>query len=306
MIERRVVLILGAGASNPYGYPIGSELVARILKTNFHNEIPGYFSHFGVGVEQLASFQKDLQYSMRTSIDAFLETNPQYQVLGKVAIALLLTQAENDQHLYSEGNQEDWYRYFSELVFRNCWGEGFEYNRFSIVSYNYDRSFEFAFFRALRRFYPHRTEEQCYELFCKIPILHPHGLIGSPKLIESLPGRSYSPISKFDELKDCVDSMRIISDDIDKDPVYIQIHQLLKQAEGIVFLGFGYNELNLSRLRLSEIADKEATFYGTCLGFTESEKRKLILEPLSGYKSPGLFSGNVLEFLRTHLELFLR
>ena len=33
MIETPTVLILGAGASKPYGYPIGSELKSRIISS---------------------------------------------------------------------------------------------------------------------------------------------------------------------------------------------------------------------------------------------------------------------------------
>jgi hypothetical protein len=312
MIRKSVVLVLGAGASKPYGYPVGSDLVALILKSNFQQVFPIYLKRFGDEVdrvaeaEQIVSFQTALRHSMRTSIDSFLETNHQYQELGKAVIALLLTQYENEQHLYPEDRREDWYRYFFELVFRDCTARQFPDNNFSIITYNYDRSFEFAFFRALRQLYPTLPETDIYQLFSRIPILHPHGMIGLPKLFSSQKGRLYAPISNFEEMIESVENIRIVSEDVEKDPIFRRIYVLLEGAEYIVFLGFGYNELNLRRLRLSEVANKEAEMYGTCLGFTKSEQTQFIIKPLSGYKDIQLFDGNVLAFLRTHLEVFLR
>ena len=305
MIAKSVVLILGAGASTPYGYPVGPQLIYNILHRNFDSEVENYGRSFGITKEKVERFQSDLRHSKRSSIDAFLETNPLYQPLGKFVISLVLTQHENEEYLYPTNMQEDWYQYFFELVFRDCSEVDFSKNRFSIVTYNYDRSFEFAFFRALRLFFSTLEESKCYELYSGIPISHPHGMIGAPKLLEDQPGRPYQPISHFEEVKESIESIRIVSEDVDRDPVFQKIHDQLREAECIVFLGFGFHPVNLERLKLSSVANKDAQVWGTSLGFTKSEEFKFIQRGFASYKSINLSDAKVLQFIRNHLELFL-
>lgn len=78
MIEKETVLILGAGASTDYGYPLGRTLIMSICK-----ELDDESNHFSELLEQCEfrqelrrDFREGLKQSNLPSIDAFLENRP--------------------------------------------------------------------------------------------------------------------------------------------------------------------------------------------------------------------------------------
>ena len=91
MIEKRVVFVTGAGASVPYGFPLGYKLVTELFAANIDQDLYVPLRDLGYRRDDIVGFRDDLLLSARTSIDAFLETNPKYLRLGKAVIALLLS-----------------------------------------------------------------------------------------------------------------------------------------------------------------------------------------------------------------------
>ena len=68
--------------------------------------------------------------------------------------------------------------------------------------------------------------------------------------------------------------IRVISDEeLDQAQEFTDAFAALSTASRIAFLGFGYAELNLRRLRVREI-DGKATIYGTCLGMNPETIKK--------------------------------
>ena len=65
--NKRLVFILGAGASADYGYPVGSDLSKTISKNRFPI-LENYYPSFDI-----ACFQQTFNKSGINSIDAFLE-----------------------------------------------------------------------------------------------------------------------------------------------------------------------------------------------------------------------------------------
>lgn len=105
MIKRKTVLILGAGASKAYGFPLGSEL-QKIIRDIFRA------GHFNQLLDD-CNFTQDLIESFRDalyrwppsmSIDAFLEgrLTDKERTLGKVLIALALLPNEQLNYLWDE------------------------------------------------------------------------------------------------------------------------------------------------------------------------------------------------------------
>ena len=72
MIKNPTVLILGAGASYPYRFPLGEEMVTGIL--NKMTAEPETF-YAGTRPGDLEDFKQKLRKADPTSIDAFLEGN---------------------------------------------------------------------------------------------------------------------------------------------------------------------------------------------------------------------------------------
>lgn len=274
MITRPTVLILGAGASIPLGFPSGEELVshiltvlekedpARTIKTTLERAMGIEGTPRAILAQALQSLEPDyvidnfreaLFYSGRQSIDTFLEHNPQFLTVGKMAIASVLVPLENEQTLFSA--KPNWYKLlFNHL---NTEFDEFAENKLSILTYNYDRSLEQFLLTALRNAYQDMEDEydRCWEQLSKIPIIHLHGVLGEfphsgPDELNHLE-RMYDSHLTCRDLRVCAETIRVISEDVADQPQFQQAHDLLRNADVICFLGFGWDPTNLSRLQIN-------------------------------------------------------
>src|SRR5258708_823314 len=98
MLERRTVFILGAGASAPYGFPIGSELVCEIVKgLAAEGTLRDQLLRAEFRAGDLDEFRDRLRVAGGTSIDFFLEDQHDDVVaIGKAAIAVQIRRAEHN------------------------------------------------------------------------------------------------------------------------------------------------------------------------------------------------------------------
>ena len=92
MITTPTVLVLGAGASVPYGFPSGLELLEQIngnleyLNHSWWNII----ERLEVTREEVSYFLQELLFSGQPSVDAFLEHRSEFLKVGKLVIALAI------------------------------------------------------------------------------------------------------------------------------------------------------------------------------------------------------------------------
>ena len=155
MITKPTVLILGAGASAPYGFPVGSRLRELILSRitdrvtlahigKLHN--PRNVSNF------LDSFKRSL-----LSIDAFLEHRQDYMEIGKACIAAILIPFEHPEYLYTQFSNDlnvkflcsPWYAHLVRRLTATTDPGDFHNHALSVITFNYDRSFEYAMLQSL-------------------------------------------------------------------------------------------------------------------------------------------------------------
>lgn len=265
MIESNTVLVLGAGASMPYGFPSGKNLKSKIYTTlkNRSNKILNELTVPNV----LRSFIDRLKYSPEESIDAFLEheTDEEIVKFGKMAIAATLLPYEQEETLFNnfsitEEKEENfnWYRYLWNQM--NTSFDDFEKN-LSIITFNYDRSLEYYLFTAMKHKYPGKKNDDYKNKLKDIPVIHVYGKLGK------LPWESAEdekpvpynydwnkPDNDIDTLfeKKCLiqnasKQIKIVHED--KEIIeHERIRELLNSKERIYFLGFGYHLINLSRL----------------------------------------------------------
>jgi hypothetical protein len=277
MIQTPTVLVLGAGASQPYGYPLGQDLVNGIVKdaADSHSamfqdlrNVPGA----DFVEETILSFGAALQASASLSIDAFLESRSDFTSIGRCAIASKLLRCE-DQHIFHE--KKDWYYYLFDKMRDSHRFESFGESKLSIVTFNYDRSLEFFLFRALKAG-SQKTHAECVQIFNKIPIIHVHGRLGSQVTVQD--GWPYgTPIAplhrsaKFlERLADFANEIKIIHETTASTPEFLSARVQLRNAERICFLGFGYHPLNVQRLLDGIPGLDRKHFY--CCGFGLSKK----------------------------------
>ena len=95
MITKPTVLVLGAGASIPYGYPSGENLVRDVVLSISNTAWKEIYNACGITDSEMYTFRSELHQSQKLSIDAFLEHRPEFLKAGKVAIALSLLSKES-------------------------------------------------------------------------------------------------------------------------------------------------------------------------------------------------------------------
>jgi hypothetical protein len=248
MISVPTVLILGAGASQPYGFPIGRDLLNQICVTPLHDEkFRDLLEECGAEVEQVEEFIDGLKHSGYGSVDAYLETKPQYANVGKLLISFHLIPCENGQLLFPpHQNRGSWYEYLLNKL--EPGSQQFQDNQLRILTFNYDRSLEHYLYTVFK--YRHgKKDEIAAELLAQIPIIHLHGSLGSYP-VDQPGGREYVRTLDGHSLKVAAQSIRIVSDTEDSFEYFSTAVRWLNHAERIYFLGFGYNRESIRRLQI--------------------------------------------------------
>jgi hypothetical protein len=301
MIERPTVLVLGAGASMPFGFPSGQELMREILEEINPDSAKMLFRallRFDFNANEIDRFYNSLSRSQKCSVDEFLEHRPEFMRMGKIAITLKLSTYEDEKKLFDHNTTDkNWYRYLwnklSDVHF-----EQFDKNKLSIITFNYDRSIEHYLITAMMALYE-KPENECAEKLKGIPIIHVHGRLGAlPWQEES--GRSYYKGINYDDVESVSKQIKVITEqENDTSPEFDEAFKILSSSKFICFLGFGYNSTNLRRLRIQSLLPKKIVF-GTSFGFGLSERKDI------SYKWQIILQGDhneILEFLKNHFVL---
>jgi len=274
VIVRPTTLILGAGASVPYGFPSGYELLKQVIaRTDLDRQhhYADYFGWMGFTKADARDFREALLKSGKTSVDAFLEHRPEFVSFGKAAIAATLICFEDEQALF-ERNGTSWYEYlFNQL---NTKFHDFNKNKLAVLTFNYDRSLEHYLFSALRHSYG-KPDQECLEALRSIPIIHLHGDLGALHVGDQT-GRPYSTNLTPEALQVATKGIKVIHESIDNEPQFSTAHDLLAKSEHVCFLGFGYLPLNLQRLKIPTVFSSACEVSGTSKGLTPHECNQIV------------------------------
>jgi len=101
MIENKTVLVLGAGASVPFGFPTGQGLKDQVCaQTLQYPEKIQLLETLGFDKNKIARFRTALENSGRSSVDAFLEYREDFLDIGKTAISATLLPFEKTTGLF--------------------------------------------------------------------------------------------------------------------------------------------------------------------------------------------------------------
>ncbi len=297
MITKPTVLVLGAGASAHINYPIGCTLREKIIK-NLSTESTTEFQQIareGFSEEQISNFVSKFRNCGVISIDAFLEHQIQYREIGRLAIAQALIPCENLDTLFPI-DTITWYAHlFKEM---SCTFEQFDQNQISFIIFNYDRSLEHFFFISLSNLYEKSSDEVAKKL-AKLKFIHIYGYLDD--LIWQNPkGRDYTKKCSPAQLRQAASKIRIIHDDVSNDEILKEAYNCLNKASLICFLGFGYDPVNMDRIRLNSLEPKARLIQGTCHDLLKAQRVKV-----NSYFSHGKYNirlceegHEVLNFLR--------
>lgn len=285
MIRQSTAFVLGAGASMAYGFPSGPVLADWICNALVEQNGETTCLCRGAskcGAEDPRLLVELFRASGLYSIDAFLQRRPEFAALGKAAIAATLIPREREESLFGAPAADDWYRYLLNAILPPKAAD-FANNHLRIVTFNFDRSFERRLFLALLSTY-RLTGSEAATLARSVEIVHVHGQLGEPAWLGGS-GRPYGhkgPLTDVD-VSECANQIHLISDELeDREPLRLA-RQFLTQSSTICFLGFGYDPLNLARLRIAdiELGPIVKQMMGTAYGIPNGE-RSLIYHNVKG------------------------
>jgi hypothetical protein len=325
MIKKKTVLILGAGASIPYGFPSGDALFEIICKNikNENSKGTQYLLEAGFTLENILEFGEALFYSGKTSIDEFLEHRKDFLEIGRYSIAMSLIPYEDVSMLYSVPTSIHWYKELYKQM--NTLPDKITNNNISFITFNYDRTLEHFLFTSLSKSYNLNIDDGC-KLVNKLKIFHVHGNLGNHPYQDveickhlfnyrSNPGkfmynnfkhgcldkdkyyRDYNVTVSASIIKNCAKNINVIHN-IENEDVFEDAKKCLDDAEVVLFFGFGFHILNIERLGLNKINRNGKYIAGTGKGLTEIQKDIIVQKTNKFIMKNRLYDMDITQFLR--------
>jgi hypothetical protein len=277
MFTTSTVFVLGAGVSAPFGFPTGDRLLQILTGNDLevgpsadairvqHGHVLRMLRYSHELPDEIDKFVFELRRSGTPSIDNWLARRPEFQTLGKTAIALVIASAENKvlSHGYVE---DDWYKWLFDKLTRGVMkAENLKANKVSFITFNYDRMLEWRLRENILGHYGQSSESEKAVAELLSRIFHVHGVIGeNDKDLLSDFGSIRVPAESWfssDQEQEFIahgrhalklsSSIRIIDELAARDPhLDFEITSRIDGGEKIIFLGFGYDERNMSLLRM--------------------------------------------------------
>ena len=266
MITTKTVLVLGAGASAPYGFPTGANLADHCI-TAIEPEDRTTLEAAGVESKEVDRFGSEVRGAQAPSIDAFLELRPEFLDVGKLVLASIFLRAEYrslSQDKFNLSKGDHWYR-IAKAKMKSSFEE-FGQNKLKIITFNYDRSLEDYLCRTLCSTYG-KSSDECAIQLAQIEPLHVYGSLGPlpwQRNAESVPyGVARITRNMILKASQKIQVMHEESEDVVKRN-FEKAKEWLQWADRILFLGFGFHEDNVKRLALGKVLQGSKEVIATC------------------------------------------
>lgn len=269
MMERKTLIVVGAGASCEYGLPSGAELT-KVLS----NHIDFSVDDFGklTGGDRMIRLaieaddaRADLLEATRivrkalplaTSIDNLIHVhraNSRVALVAKMAIARAISTAEKNSSLYAEDDafllkkEKGWLTPFFQLM-----AEGSDFcelkirlKNLSLVVFNYDRCIEHFLLHAVCRYF-NVSSADASDTLQSLEIIHPYGEIAPIPWQDHANGVRFGDELNTDQLRRSVDSLRTFTEGMrDSSRIREALMRVTSEADIKVFIGFAFHDLNM-------------------------------------------------------------
>lgn len=299
MIKKKTVLVVGAGGSAPYGYPVGSVLRKRIFSLSEYGRF-SFVREAGLiqassypyaRDEPLIAFINAFQGSQTESIDTFLAHRPEFADIGKRVIAALLLESEIRENLIEREPAEDhWYQYLLRHIAEEYWAD-INLGNLTVVTFNYDRSLEHYLLRVFMDRYG-KSRKETIDKLRQLRIIHAYGSLGAP-FPETATGIDEFGAGVTSERVDhAAQFIRVIPEGRNEDPTLIEARNFLCEADRVAFLGFGFDRTNLIRLNstitcalyvIRSGSKVQRSISATCYGMTIAETESAFRSTAGSY-----------------------
>jgi hypothetical protein len=256
-IKKRTTLILGAGASAPYGYPLGIGLRDELLRgpTGFDQRL----RDLSIDAAEWADVQAALYDYQKPSVDEFMSAYPEHSQLMKLAIAHELNRFESHIQHTNPSHKDPWYR----VLLDDYLGDDMDFGSgiLTIVTFNYDLSLEKYLIATSKARHRGRTDEQRQASLAHLNIQHIYGHLG-PVIDIHGTGRQYAEFPNAAAARAAAENISTCFEEGSCEAV-AKAQEQVSESDVVSFLGFGYSTQNLQRLDLKSHLKKGAAVVGS-------------------------------------------
>lgn len=298
------VFVVGAGASQPFGIPVGAALPAAIKSAIpvVANSQLDHLDAQGLQTERRTAVLEEMCIRLAQqdapSVDVFLDTEGGKKYFdngGMQALCHVLVEAERGamRKLHGAAMDRDWLRW----LWRNPLGEDGRHTPadWAIITFNYDRLIEYVI--AMTLFAKHSMDwHSAWGHVATLPIVHVYGTLGpigiptdaatkkhwAEGTIHAIENRLYlySPESVANAAwkREWIRLASARSNDVQA-AQDLKAQAWLRRADRIVFLGFGFDPINMKhRLGFPDVLlDRTAvmpTVYATGFDFGVQDRKR--------------------------------
>ena len=310
MITKRLCLVLGAGASSPYGFPTGGDLLSFANKPD-DDWWPIAEQLFRATPEFHQGFLRERVASGAESLDEFVGRQTQFKDYAKALIAFRIGECESRSAILgATGSSSDWMTFFVRRLVEGVELEALGKTELSVVTFNFDRCFEETLLLRLSANYrePGETDSQARARVTgavvrgRWPILHVHGSLG-PLIELAGGGRPYEPTLDPKQVLLAAQRLVLLDDAQEDSQEFQRARQLIHDATLVFFLGFGFHRLNCKRVLPRPWGSSQPTVYGTArsmsIGRIEKAKQYFLPGPTAQ-----LFDDDSLQLLKNIEHVF--
>jgi hypothetical protein len=304
VLKQRTLFVIGAGASKELDFPTGVELLSHISqKLKF--ELDGFNNvqgdqRFWSAVKKLcsernanindyfaATGEMRSGLNLAQSIDNYVHTHsdkPIFLDLAKLAIALFILAAEGSvtknvpqKPLKSTSSKPDyWLSVFCRHHFAGYKSFSLDslFDNVAFISFNYDRCIEHNLRTNVANYFG-LDDNRAIEICNKVKIYYPYGSLGHLDRSSGTNSVQFGADLNAESLIVASKNIRTFTEGIDNPDLTGGLREVIDWSKHIVFLGFGFIDLNMSLLGSVNQAGMPKKTFGTAFGMSEPNLREL-------------------------------
>ncbi len=221
-----------------------------------------YLKYAGVtDLNDLKDFAIKLMNSGCSSIDSFVYNRSEYLDIAKLAVSGIIGFIEDYEKLFNPDTEQNWYQLlFNLLVGSSTKAAEIGFERVSIFTFNYDRSLEAYFLKALETRFKLNPLEAAKH-FERLQIRHAYGALGSIRpYMEDGFDYGDADLSKRMNLLRIASKRILLTPEMRGDDTQFKwAREKLQESSRLCFLGYGFDELNDKRLGFRDVIDHRKT-----------------------------------------------